>query len=295
MMTGFFVIGVVFAAMLGSCVGSFLNVVVWRLPNGLSLVHPGSFCPKCNHPIRFYDNIPVFGWLFLRGKCRDCHAPISFRYPLIELVCGVTAAAFAAMIFFGGWSGFAGVFQWGGLGEWLASLQSASIGESYFALASPETILTAGLGMTALWSSFFYLLLAVGLIEWDGLPVPKSLLILTVILFLAFCAVLFFRVHNDDPLFHAATVTRVLGSATLAVVPGLLLLPLFYKQSKEWLLLCLFVGPVFLGGWGVVIITAAGLLSIPLYLITKKRAPGLVVFAVAAATVLFDYFGFLPH
>ena len=73
--------------MVGGCVGSFLNVVIYRLPIGLSVVKPaGSFCPKCKHPIRWYHNIPVFGWLLLRGKCYDCGLPISPRYPLVEFI-----------------------------------------------------------------------------------------------------------------------------------------------------------------------------------------------------------------
>lgn len=289
--TGLNIFLIVFAAMYGSCVGSFLNVVVWRLPNGLSLVRPGSFCPKCSHPIRFYDNIPVFGWLFLRGKCRDCHAPISMRYPLIEFICGAAAAVFAALIFAGQWHGFSGAFFWDGLGEWIRSLQSAEAGESYFALASPEMIIAAGLGMTALWSSFFYLLLAVGLIEWDGLPVPKSLLMLTAVLAVTFCASLFFRTDPSDPLFNAAPIALTLGIVKSTVIPGFLFLPLFYKQYKEWLVLCLFVGPVLGGGWWTIL--AAGIFSIPLCLLTKKRAPGLFLFAVGLAQVLFDYFGIL--
>lgn len=289
--TGLNIFLIVFAAIFGSCVGSFLNVVVWRLPNGLSLVRPGSFCPKCSHSIRFYDNIPVFGWFMLRGKCRDCHAPISMRYPLIEFICGAAGAVFAALIFVGQWHGISGVFFWNGLGEWIKSLQSATAGERYFALASPEKIIAAGLGVTALWSSFFYLLLAVGLIEWDGLTIPKSLLIPTAMLALAFCASLFFRADPSDPLFNAAPAALALEIIKSAVIPGLLFLPLFYKQHKEWLILCLFVGPV-LGG-GLWTILAAGLLSIPLCLLTKKRAPGLFLFAAGLALVLFDYFGIL--
>jgi hypothetical protein len=72
----------------GACVGSFLNVVIYRLPLGKSLSLPPSHCPKCSHPIRWYDNVPVFGWLMLRGKCRDCKELISVRYPLVESVCG---------------------------------------------------------------------------------------------------------------------------------------------------------------------------------------------------------------
>jgi len=75
---------VVLATILGLAVGSFLNVVIWRLPRGESLAHPPSACPKCGHEIRKRDNIPVLSWLILRGRCRDCGAPISPRYPLVE-------------------------------------------------------------------------------------------------------------------------------------------------------------------------------------------------------------------
>lgn len=73
------------SAALGLVVGSFLNVVVWRVPRRESLAHPGSHCPRCEHPVRPRDNVPVLSWLVLRGRCRDCQAPISVRYPLVEL------------------------------------------------------------------------------------------------------------------------------------------------------------------------------------------------------------------
>ena len=73
----------------GACIGSFLNVLVYRLPRGKSLVHPPSHCPACGCSIRWYDNVPVFGWLNLRGKCRDCQVPISIRYPCVEGFCAV--------------------------------------------------------------------------------------------------------------------------------------------------------------------------------------------------------------
>ncbi|MGZ4639665.1 MAG: prepilin peptidase, partial [Actinomycetes bacterium] len=73
------------AALLGGLiVGSFLNVVAWRLPRGESLAHPPSHCPSCDTPIKPYDNVPVLSWLLLRGRCRACGAPISARYPLVE-------------------------------------------------------------------------------------------------------------------------------------------------------------------------------------------------------------------
>lgn len=74
-------------------VGSFLNVVSHRLPRGESLVHPGSHCPHCSTAIKPYDNIPVLGWLLLRGRCRACGQPISVRYPLVEALTAVLAVA----------------------------------------------------------------------------------------------------------------------------------------------------------------------------------------------------------
>ena len=68
----------------GLCFGSFLNVCISRLPRGESIVLPRSHCPRCNHAIRWYDNIPVVSYLFLRGRCRDCHVPISPLYPSVE-------------------------------------------------------------------------------------------------------------------------------------------------------------------------------------------------------------------
>lgn len=79
------------AVILGLNCGSFLNVVIYRLPRGLSLVYPGSRCPGCGTPIAPYDNIPVFGWLFLGGKSRCCKTKVSPRYPIIELLGGLFA------------------------------------------------------------------------------------------------------------------------------------------------------------------------------------------------------------
>jgi len=81
-----------FLGILGLLIGSFLNVVVYRVPAGLSLVSPGSACPVCSHPVRPRDNVPVVSWLLLRGHCRDCSAPISVRYPLVELATGLLFA-----------------------------------------------------------------------------------------------------------------------------------------------------------------------------------------------------------
>jgi leader peptidase (prepilin peptidase)/N-methyltransferase len=78
----------------GAAVGSFLNVIVYRLPREISILRtPPSSCPSCSTPIRWYDNIPLISWLVLRGRCRECRAPISMRYPLVELASGVLAVA----------------------------------------------------------------------------------------------------------------------------------------------------------------------------------------------------------
>ncbi len=81
------------AFVLGTCIGSFVNVCIYRIPAGLSIVHPPSSCPGCNMRIRFYDNIPIFSYLMLKGKCRSCNTPISFRYPFVELLTGTFAVA----------------------------------------------------------------------------------------------------------------------------------------------------------------------------------------------------------
>jgi len=78
-----------FSFLMGTLIASFLNVVIWRVPRGESIVSPPSHCPKCNAPIRWYQNIPILSWLCLRGRCAKCHEPISPRYILIETLGGL--------------------------------------------------------------------------------------------------------------------------------------------------------------------------------------------------------------
>ena len=76
----------------GTLIGSFLNVVIYRIPNGESIVFPSSKCPSCQTSLKWYHNIPIFSWLFLRGKCGFCKTPISKQYPIVELLTGIIFA-----------------------------------------------------------------------------------------------------------------------------------------------------------------------------------------------------------
>ena len=84
---------ITFFFLFGIVLGSFLNVCITRIPEGLSIVRPGSRCPRCGTPIKPYDNVPILGWILLRGKCRSCGLPISPMYPLVELLTGLLFVA----------------------------------------------------------------------------------------------------------------------------------------------------------------------------------------------------------
>jgi len=111
----------VWIAVVGACIGSFLNVVIYRLPLGKSIVTPPSSCPKCGKRIRWFHNLPVAGWLLLLGRCYDCKTPISARYPLIELLSGAIFLVLALAVFnqgagpprsffeYGYWAAFVGL------------------------------------------------------------------------------------------------------------------------------------------------------------------------------------------
>jgi leader peptidase (prepilin peptidase)/N-methyltransferase len=169
-MTGLLVtlVGVV-----GLLVGSFLNVVIWRVPRGESVVHPRSRCPGCGTQIRTRDNVPVVSWVALRGRCRDCDESISVRYPLVELG---TAAVFVTLALRVGLEPELPAFLYlGAVGVALALididvkrlpnaivLPSYIVGASLLGLAAAiertySDYLRAGLGMAALFSLYFLL------------------------------------------------------------------------------------------------------------------------------------------
>jgi leader peptidase (prepilin peptidase) / N-methyltransferase len=137
---------------LGAVVGSFLNVVVYRLPAGKSLIHPGSQCPQCEHAIRWYDNLPIVGWFALRGRCRDCRVPISPRYPAVE---ALTAVMFLSVA----------------LAHVLWVLRDDSLRD-----AQDAVLLRSLLGRFAYLVTLLCCLQVAALIRYDGQRLPASLL-----------------------------------------------------------------------------------------------------------------------
>jgi leader peptidase (prepilin peptidase)/N-methyltransferase len=128
------VIYIIWFFMVGACVGSFLNVVVYRVPRGQSLVHPPSRCPRCEHPLAWFDNVPVFGWLMLGGKCRYCREPISPRYPIVEALTGSLFALFYIAVFMGHQGPFWAVYDEGGALLQLYRLENPATDWPIFAL-----------------------------------------------------------------------------------------------------------------------------------------------------------------
>ena len=146
---------------LGGAIGSFLNVVVYRLPAGKSLSRPGSRCPVCTRPIRWYDNVPIFAWVWLRGRCRDCGAPISPRYPIVE---AITAGLFLTL---GVTEGFSG-------GANLPARSHEIVDGVVRAVAYTPDELAGLVGYHLL---LLCTLLCAALIEYDGNRVPARLVV----------------------------------------------------------------------------------------------------------------------
>lgn len=165
---------IAFAGIFGLMVGSFLNVCIYRLPREcMSLVHPRSRCTRCRQSIAAYDNIPVLSWLFLRGKCRNCSAPISIRYPGIELLTGWLFAS-AAYVQVGRLELTVGdherIAMFGIHAYLLAALVAATFIDFDFKII-PDEISLAGAALAPVASLAFPFLHAVALPE--GIPSPR--------------------------------------------------------------------------------------------------------------------------
>ncbi|MFL1391352.1 prepilin peptidase [Pseudomonas tritici] len=191
---------VVMALVLGLVIGSFLNVVVWRLPKMLerewraqahevlglpaepagptyNLMRPNSCCPHCNHPIRPWENIPLLSYLFLRGRCAHCQGAISARYPLTELACGLISAWVAWHFGFGWQAGAVMVLSWGLLAMSLIDADHQLLPDVLvmpllwlglivnglgLLTTLPDALLGAVIGYMSLWSVFWLFKLVTG-------------------------------------------------------------------------------------------------------------------------------------
>ncbi len=140
-----------YVVFIGGAFGSFLNVVAYRLPLGMSLSRPGSRCPRCEHPIRWFHNVPVVGWLVLRGRCYDCGAPIAARYPLVEFLVALASAVVC----------------------WTAIEPTVAEGNVEYSV----DLLAVGLRL-----SLVYVLFCVALLEFDGNPLPSKLCLFALLL-----------------------------------------------------------------------------------------------------------------
>ena len=181
---------------MGGAVGSFLNVVIYRVPLGKSLVFPGSHCPICEHPIRWHDNVPIFGWIFLWGRCRDCRARISIRYPIVEAL-------------------VAGLFVLLGVVEGLSG--GGNLPLQPVMDANGFTFPPLSVGLSA-WIMGYHLLvlctlLALAFVEYDGQPVPPGL----------FWPALVVGVSAPMvwPVFHPASDWLALNDPAAATVDGI--------------------------------------------------------------------------
>jgi leader peptidase (prepilin peptidase)/N-methyltransferase len=181
------------ACLIGGVIGSFLNVVVHRVPKGISLIEPPSHCPKCKQRIRWYDNVPVFGWLFLRGKCRDCGEPISPRYPLVEAAVALMFGLMTAVEF-----GFQGVN--------LPPREAVNVtSDAYFYLI-------------LLYHLFLLCVLFTGsMIEFDGNLPPVKMYVWTIMLGLVFplqwTILRPMKAWPDEPVFLAGGIEGLIGLA----------------------------------------------------------------------------------
>ena len=239
----------------GGVIGSFLNVVIYRVPEEISLVHPGSHCPRCKTPIRWFDNVPIFGWLILRGRCRDCGDAISARYPAVE---AATAAMFVVL-------GLAECVRYG------ANLPSAA----------ERTI-------ADLWGIYTYhllllcTLLAAAGIEFDGRRVPPRLFAPAMIAGLA-APVFWPHLHPV----HACSAIQGWLAGTVDGPTGLAAGLLFgWGASRVWRpndtgLICgLGVVGVFLG-WQAAVVLATAVAAVCLLPPARRRQTPIAWLAVA--------------
>lgn len=246
---------VVWLTLFGACIGSFLNVVVYRLPLGKSLSDPPSHCPNCKHPIRWFDNVPVFGWLFLHGKCRDCREPISPRYPIIEAICGVVFGSIAFQLLNRG-------------GD--ASLQE------FFCL-------------TLALSTLVVTLLAAGLIELDGQKIPLKLFIPAALMgpMVPYLIQESFHVMVYFESIRSKSDTVYLGTVLHYIAYNYMLAVFYFAFTNDcfWMISAALIG-LYLGSLGMIVVLLAMLFLLVLKIFTRFRSSQFVLTFTVFAFVL---------
>lgn len=256
---------------IGATVGSFLNVVIWRLPLGKSLVSPPSHCPYCENRIRWYDNVPIFGWILLGGKCRDCKAPISFRYPLVETVCAIFAGAVIIS---------------------LISMSLTLVRPPFE--NQPDMILPPSLSEVLLRSTWLFLLhsclFAAGMIELDRNPVPRSIAISLLVVALiggVFLPQLYPIPWNNAwpwekfpdvyllgrPISHFPFMDMTIGGLAGLVINGCTSFCIAVNQRRTWIIYGTLIG-LFLG-WQVswMILCATLPVHFACFFVTRRSIP----------------------
>jgi uncharacterized protein (TIGR00730 family) len=248
---------------IGGAWGSFLNVVVYRLPLGRNIVYPGSQCPRCGHTIRLWHNLPILGWLILGGKCRDCRTPISARYPFVEFLMAAIFVGVGLVL-----------VEW--LGDPRSALWNGHLADSR-PLSSWETI--------PFWSAYILLmllhatLLGAALIDWDRQSVPWSLFFPAI--FVGLCLPFVWPHIRPLPAWYAwqlggwqaALVDGPLG-ALLGAVLGFSVAAGWRISSRRWptfrpVLLLATLGLVL--GWQVTLVVAlfAAIIAVPVLAISR--------------------------
>ena len=249
-------------AAIGAAVGSFLNVVTWRAPEKMSLVSPPSHCPKCNSPVRWFDNVPILSWFILRGRCRDCKEPISFRYPLVEALSCFVAAIVSWALLVGNWTGWnSQAFYWEDYVVWTNAHALAGVDDesrvdgggsdeqgSYFDSLnfSPSqdgflSLLRSTSILAMVWLLIVDVALMLGFVEWDRGYSPPTLLFAALVA-LATALTALFLINDTDRCLERSGV--FIGSAVLGALGPVVCFPLLTRDNR--------VEHVILGAvWGV--------------------------------------------
>ena len=280
---------IVLTVFIGASLGSFLNVVIWRVPEGMSIVTPPSHCPKCNSPIRWFDNIPILSWFLLRGKCRRCGQSISFRYPLVESLSAVASLiAICGVLYNQGFNHESLFFSlFSDFGSAIATSQNlicanepAELLHCY--IEDYTNLLWKSFICSLSWTIFLDMILMIGLILYDRKTPPTSLSVCTLII-LALIFSLFVYMNENTSL--CRQITTYWGSGILGMLPMILKSKAPNSSATR---LIGFMGGIGLGLYlALPVMAVCQLLSYILGRIYSKNYLGLIVFAAVSLSSLF--------